>query len=363
MTLNDIARLAGVSKATVSRAFSNPQLVNPKTRENVLAIARSHNFKPNAMAQAVATSKSGLIGFCLYNKSRPFFGHPFFGPILDGVSEQAKSYDYHVVLAFTDQLHDNFEESFIEDGIDGALLSTFAPQRMVEIFKARRIPVVIINDEVDADHTGCVIDDNFGGARKLMKHLIADRHYTDIAFMSERVSHPSYMMRYIGYLTSLDEYGLRPFESSYLPDYDILGSQPVYNKVQLARCGLQEIPHRGTPIILPDLSGQSAYNETMRLLKTPRLPRAIFCTTDLIAAYAIRAIQDFGLRVPEDIAIVGYDDVDIACAGVPDITTIAVDRGSIGMSAMQLLKNYIDNPLASSTTLTIGNKLIVRHSS
>lgn len=363
MTLNDIARLAGVSKATVSRAFSNPDLVNTKTRDKVLTIARQYNFRPNAMAQAVATKKSGLIGFCIYNKSRPFFGHSFFGPILDGVTEQAKSYNYHVVLAFTDKLLDNFEESFIEDGIEGALLSTFAPIRMVEIFKTRKIPVVIINDEIQAEHTGCIVDDNYGGARKIMSHLLDQRGYRSIAFMSDRVSHPSYMLRYIGYLSALKEHGLQPYANAQLPAYDLLGKQTDYNRLPLARYGYTEIPVVGTPIIIPELTMDNAYKHTKLLLKCNPLPRAIFCTADTIAVGAIKAIHDSGLRVPEDIAVTGYDDIAVAHVCSPDLTTISVDRQSIGLSGMQLLKNYIDNPHAPSTTLTIGNTLVVRHSS
>ena len=362
MTLNDIAHLAGVSKATASRAFSNPSMVNEATRERVLEVARRNNFRPNAMAQAVASRKSGLIGFCLYNKSRPFFGHTFFGPVLDGVTEQAKAMNYHVVLAITDQMQDNFEERFIEDGIEGAILSTFAPEKMVEVFRARKIPVVIVNDELPAKHTGYIIDDNYGGAKKMMAHLIDERGYQSVAFISNRLSHTSNMLRYIGYLDALDERKLPPYRSSALPQYDLLGRVKEFNRTPLAHFGLTEIPRRGSPVILRDLSPQAAYEGVQPLLDCSELPRAIFCTADSIAVGVIKAIHARGLRVPEDIAVCGYDDIDIAILAEPAITTISVNRNGIGRAAMELLRSYIDNPNRPSKTICLENQLVIRES-
>lgn len=362
MTLSDIAQLAGVSKTTASRAFSNPSLVNEKTLNRVLSIAQQYNFRPNAMAQAVAYRRSGLVGFCLYNKSRPFFGHTFFGPVLDGVTEEAKALNYHVVLAITDQIQDTFEERFIEDGIEGAILSTFAPEKMVEVFRARKIPVVVVNDELEAKHTGYVIDNNYGGAKKIMTHLIEDRGYQSIAFVSNRISHTSNMLRYIGYLDALKENNLLPYSSPDLPLYDLLGRVREYNRVPLAQFGLSSIPRCGSPIILRDLSPQAAFEGVQALLNCAHLPRAIFCTADSIAVGVIKAIRARGLRVPNDIAVSGYDDIEIAGLFEPSITTISVNRNEIGRSAMKLLRTYISEPNRPSKTVCIDNRLIIRES-
>lgn len=388
MTLNDIARLAGVSKATASRAFSNPSAVNENTRNRVLEIARKYNFRPNSMAQAVASRRSGLVGFCLYNKELPYFGHTFFGPILDSVTERAKELDYHVVLAITDQTQDAFEERFIEDAIEGAILSTFMPEKMVEAFRKRHTPVVLINDELTVDHTGYVLDDNYGGAKKLIAHLADDCGYRSIAFVSNRLSHSSNMLRYIGYIDALEERGLQPYSSPGLPRYDLFTSLPSkqrrdrayygyspgilneelfastreYNRTMLTRYGYSEIPRRGTPVIFSGNSPQSAYEGVQDLLDQPELPRAIFCVSDSLAVGVIKAIKARGLRVPEDIAVCGYDDVESAYLSEPPITTISVNRAGIGRTAINLLKSYIDCPNLPRKAIYMENELIVRES-
>lgn len=388
MTLNDIARLAGVSKATASRAFSNPSAVSESTRNRVLEIARLHNFRPNSMAQAVASRKSGLVGFCLYNKEQPFFGHTFFGPILDGVTERAKELDYHVVLAITDQMQDPFEERFIEDAIEGAILSTFMPEKMVEAFRKRNTPVVLINDELTVEHTGYILDDNYGGAKKLMAHLIDECGYRSIAFVSNRLSHSSNMLRYIGYIDALEERGIQPYSAPGLPYYDLFTTFPPqerkesshygyspgimnqelysslreYNHTMLGRYGYSEIPRRGTPVIFSGNSPQDAYENVQALLDQPELPRAIFCVSDSLAVGVVKAIKARGLRIPEDIAVCGYDDVESAYLSEPPITTISVDRAGIGHAAVDLLKSYIDQPNQPRKAIYMSNKLIVRES-
>ena len=362
MTLDDIARLSGVSKTTASRAFSNPTAVSETTRNHVLEVAQRYNFRPNAMAQAVARRKSGLIGFCLYNKSRPFFGHTFFGPVLDGVTEQAKALNYHVVLAITDEMQDSFEERFIEDAIEGAILSSFVPEKMVEAFRKRNTPVVLINDELTTAHTGYILDDNYGGAKKLMAHLIDECGYSSVAFLSSRLSHSSNMMRYIGYLDALQERNLAPYSALGLPYYDLLGATREYNRTRLFHYGYSEIPRCGTPIICADHTPECAYENTLMLLAQPTPPRAIFCVSDLLAVGVIKAVLSKGLRIPEDIAVCGYDDVEAASLSEPPITTIAVDRIGIGQAAVKLLKTYIDNPNLPSKTICLENKLIVRGS-
>lgn len=362
MKLSDIARLAGVSKATASRALSNPTLVNEETRSRVLEVARQHNYRPNAMAQAVASRRSGLIGFCLYNKSRPFFGHTFFAPILDGVTEQAKALNYHVVLAVTDRMQDTFEERFIEDCIEGAILTTFAPQSMVDVFRARGTPVVVINDELPTPHTGYIIDDNYGGAMKLMDHLIDQRGYRDIAIVTDRVSHPSYMMRYLGYLNALARRGMEPYFAPELPEYDLLGRIPDYNRYPLKALGLTDVPRRGSPVILTGPSSQAGYQGVQALLNCAKRPRAIFCTTDSLAIGVIQAIKDRGLKVPQDIAVCGYDDIEAAATNDPPLTTIWVDRDGIGREAMKLLKAFIDDPGRPSQTICLDNELVARQS-
>lgn len=122
------------------------------------------------------------------------------------------------------------------------------------------------------------------------------------------------------------------------------------------------IPRKGSPVVLRYNTPECAYENTMLLLDQPVLPRAIFCTSDLLAVGVMKAIQAKGLRVPEDVAVCGYDNVEAAYLADPPITTIAVDRIGIGHEAVKLLKTYIDNPNLPSKTVCLKNQLVVRGS-
>ena len=361
-TLSDIAKLAGVSKSTASRALAGSDLVKEDTRERVLEIAREYNFRPNAMARAVATQRSGLIGFCLYQKTPPFFAHTFFGPILDGLAVEARKQGFHVVLAATDSEQDRFEEQFIEDAIDGAVLVSNYPASMAPVFRERGIPIVIINDTLPLKHTGYIIDDNYGGARQVMDYLIGIKKAKRIAFVSHRLSHPSYLSRYLGYLDALKDAGLEPFSAPYIPKFDLMGDVQEYNTSITAAHGYDGIPASGSPIILSDVSTAAAFGETMDLIRPDDLPDAYFCATDSIAFGVINALRSKGIRVPEDAAVTGYDDIPDAAAFRPALTTVRVDMAGIGRSAMELLRTYITDPSLPSRTVVLKNKLIVRES-
>ena len=203
MRMSDIAKLAGVSKSTVSRAFSCPEMLQKETLDRVMDIARMHNYHPNTMAQAIARRHFNLVGFLQLHKSRPFFEHTFYGPALDGFMERAKARGYHVVLGATTRKNDYFEEGFINDSIDGALLSSRDPNPFIRVFQNRSIPIVLIQNETGLDNIGMVSDDNYGGMMKIMTHLIEDRGYEDIAFFSNRLSHVSNMQRYFAYIDAI----------------------------------------------------------------------------------------------------------------------------------------------------------------
>lgn len=370
MTLSDIAKLAGVSKATASRAFTTPSPISEQARQRVLAIAKQYNYRPNSLAQAIATHSSGLLGFCVYRKSMPFFGHAFYGPILDGVTEQAKQMGYHIVLGISEDnsdydaqnRFDTFEERFIEDGIDGAILATFIPHDTLRAFHARGTPVVLINEEVSEEHTGFVVDDNYGGIQKMMHHLIDERGYESIAFISQRLSHTSSLIRYISFVDALVEHGLQAYHSLNKTNTNYLGKYQFFNESVLSKHGYMEIPTYGNPYVIAPGHIYFPPSTFDTLLNQEKLPRAIVCATDNIAVSLIRSLHARGIRVPEDVAVSGYDDIESACYLEPSLTTISVNRHEMGKAAVRLLQKYIDDADAPSETVCVGNKLIVRES-
>lgn len=362
MRLTDIAKLAGVSKATASRAFSHPEQLREDTLKRVLDIASMFNYHPNALAKAVAHQRSGLVGFILFHKSRPFFGHTFYGPALDGFLERAKARGYHVLLGATTRRNDNFEEDFIKDSIEGAVLVTRDPEPLVKTFRARNIPVVLLNEESGIENAGSVMSDDYGGMTKIMSHLIEERGYENIAFFSNRLSHVCNMKRYFAYIDMLEKHGLEPFTDADLPEYDLLDSYEP-NHFVLKRFGRSGIPRFGTPVIFPSAEADVVEKAMQRLLPLRKLPQAIVCSDDTIAIGVCHALQKAGIRIPEDVAVTGFDDIEMASYCTPSLTTIHVDPYELGAVAMDLLSKYMKDPDLPAERLSIGNELVVRESS
>ncbi|HOG00382.1 MAG: Ribose operon repressor [Firmicutes bacterium ADurb.Bin248] len=360
--LIDIARLAGVSKATASRALADSPLVREETKLRVQEIARSFRYQPNALAQAVATKRSGILGLCIYQKNRPYFAHTFFGPVLDSVLEEAGRNNYHIVLAISSSEEDTFDEHFIKDSIDGAILISFAPQHAVTEFARRGIPLVLVNALIDSPNNAFILDDNYGGARALMEHLIAERGRRRIAIITDRLSHSSYLLRYMAYMDAHREHGIPIYENPAVRADDLWHGYAPPEAEVLALYGLKPPDMLGTPVVLRSTSPEEGRQAMRMLLGSGDAPDAVFATTDSIAVGVLQAIREANLRIPEDIAVAGYDDIEAAKSCVPPLTTVSVNRCEIGRLAVSELLAQIAQPSSPSRMRIVPNRLVVRES-
>ncbi|MGE4454065.1 MAG: LacI family DNA-binding transcriptional regulator [Sphaerochaeta sp.] len=363
MKLDDIAALANVSKTTASRALANSPLVKESTKALIRKIAQEHNYKPNTLASAFARRKSGIIGFCLLNKDHPSFGHPFFGPVLDGALEQASRDNYHIILAANKGSDYVFEEPFMQDSIEGVVLSSFAPMKALLEFKKRGIPQVLINDVLNTKNNAFIMDDNYGGAYRLMQHLIQERGHSQIGFLTDRLSHTSYLLRYFAYIAAHKDAGLSVYTNTKLPLPDLKGGFSLSSDYYLKKYGYSDIPSIGSPMVVVGVKSSAGYKAVQAMIATGNLPTAIFAVSDSLAIGAIHALQDAGIRVPEDVAVVGYDDTISSTVVTPALTTIRVNRKEIGRVAIQELEKLIANPEGETRIIYIKNHLIVRGSS
>jgi len=327
--LSDIARIAGVSKATASRALRNSPLVKDETRQLVIETAKALKYQPNALAQAMATKRSGIIGFLMYRKGPPYVAHTFYGPILDGAIEAAANHGYHIVLAASNDIADTFDEHFIQDSIDGALLVSYHSKEVIKEFRRRGIPLVVINDWVESENNTFILDDNYNGTCAIMKYLIVEKGHKKIAHSTERLDHPSYHIRYKAFKDML---------------------------------ALYEIPDLYECVSAHDTTFASGVEAMSHLLSYDTPPTAVFATTDTLALGAMHAAKSAGFRIPEDIAIAGYDDIEAASMSDPPLTTVRVDRENIGKTAVDALVKQIANAGEPTRKIVIKNKLVVRAS-
>lgn len=361
--LSDIARLAGVSKATASRAMADSPLVREETRLRVQRIAKERGYVPNALARAVATKRSGILGLCIYRKQLPYFAHTFFGPLLDGAIVEAKKRGYHIVVTSTDQDFGTFDEHFIQDSVDGVILTSFTPLEAVAEFRRRRIPLVLVNDVLETENNAFIIQDDYGGAAAMMDHLF-ERGHERIAFLSDRLSHVSYHLRYLAYLHAHHRRGVPVYSNPNLPPCDLWGNFPRLDidAGKLALFGLAPHAVEGTPLIVTSAAAESGMSAVRELLRAGNPPTAIFASADSLAIGALRALHEEGLRVPEDMAVAGFDDIALSESVWPPLTTVKAGPFEMGQIAIEELVRQIEDPSLDSRVRKVATKLIVRGS-
>ena len=282
--------------------------------------------------------------------------------MLDSVLDETGKNNYHVVLAISSSEEDTFDEHFIKDSIDGAILISFAPRHAVAEFARRDIPLVLVNAVVESPSNACILDDNYGGARKLMEHLITARGHSKIAIITDRLSHSSYLPRYMAYVDAHLAHGIPVYENPAIRVDDLWRGYAPPDAKELALCGLEPPKFWGTPAVMHGTSPEESYGVMQRILESGNLPTAVFATTDSIALGVLAAIRDAGLRIPQDIAVAGYDDIEAASTCYPPLTTVRVDRHEIGKVAVGELLSQIASPEAPSRVRIIPNRLIVRES-
>ena len=332
----DIAYLAGVSQPTVSRALRGSPLVSTETRERILELAREHNYKVDSSASNLRTKHSNTIAILLHEESRDTDApggasmiNPFFLTIIGGITKAAAARDYNVLLSFQ-QMSENwvrdYEDCNKAEGIIvlgyGSYTDYMRKASLLE--EAHAITWGPVLRGQPGHFVGC--DNRHGG-------LIATRHLTElghrrIAFLG-RTSHdsPEFRRRFHGYRDALCEAGLES----------------------------------GSALSVPALwSEQSGYESAAVLIDKGVEFSAIFCACDQIAIGAIQCLRARGLRVPEDISIIGFDDIPMVAHLTPPLTSIRQDPLEAGEVLVDSLLKIIDGE--SITPQLIEPRLIVRGS-
>jgi DNA-binding LacI/PurR family transcriptional regulator len=327
-TIRDIARAAGVSVATVSRVINGRPDVSPQTRETVLRVARAHNFTTNRSARALSVGRTGLIGFTV-----PFVDENYFTAILSGAAEALYEQGQRVVLSTTHHEHDRevtLLERLLNGTTDGAIV-LLPEESREELCRLQEYgyPFVVADPrEALDDGIPAVTATNAAGGRVATEHLL-------------RLGH-----RRVALIT-----GIR--------DWTATEERLVGYKAALAGAGLP---------FVPDLVVEGAYTietghaATRRLLELPEPPTAIFASNDNMAAGSLQAALERGLRVPEDLSIVGFDDTGIARSVFPRLTTVRQPLAELGRTAVNLLNRLIEGQRTEALRVELATRLIVRES-
>jgi LacI family transcriptional regulator len=332
LNLEDIARRAGVSKSTVSRVVNNEQYVSETTRKRVLEVIEQENFQPNPAARTLVTRHSQIIGVSIPQTVNVFFGDNSYYPmLLQGIAETVNLADYAMLLWLADSY--DMREGFAKRVSrhrqpDGLIITSIVENDPLfhELVSRKRRFVMVETPPSREDQVSFVTVDNIAAAETAVQHL-ADIGRRRIATVTGQLSIRDGADRLRGY-----ESGLR-------------------------KAGLQIDPKL---IAWGRFSRQEGYEGMKRLL--PQRPDAVFCGGDTIAIGAIEALQEAGLRVPDDVAVVGFDDLDVAQHSTPPLTTIRHSVQNVGSAAARLLIDLIEGRLDHPQHLVLPTELIIRGS-
>lgn len=326
-TIREVAASAGVSYATVSHVINNTRLVSPETRERVLAAMDALNYRPNALARSLRQGKTNTIGLVL-----PDSANPFFAEISRSIEDEAFRKGYSVFLCNTEL--DTQRELFYVDvlskkQVDGIIFVAAGDQAdSLDFLLHRSMPVVMIDRDLPNVEADAVLTDHELGGFIATRHLLELGH-TRIACIAGPSSITPSAERITGYRQALDQAGISFDE-------------------QL--------------IIRGDYHAQSGMDITHTLLRMDPRPTAIFALNDLMALGALRAAAEDGFSVPRDLAVVGYDDLEIARFTNPPLTTIAQPKKEIGAQAVNLLVDRMSHKNRPPSRLVLPPELIIRRS-
>jgi DNA-binding LacI/PurR family transcriptional regulator len=325
-SIKDIARLANVSHSTVSRALRQSPLVNTETAEKIQRIATQSGYSPSAIARSLVNCRTNTIGVVVTN-----IADPFAAEVVSGIEEEANAHGYSVFLANSNanpQREVKVVQSFEERRVDGiVVMASRVGALYADMLSQIQIPIVLLNNQHPSEFGHSVRIANIDASRQAVRHLVQLGHER-IGYIGDRSGHVSDSERFSGYRAALDEADIE-----FQPDLVVHGD--------------------GKP------EGGLAAME--RLLELSQPPTAVFCYNDMTAIGALKAIHAGGLRVPDDISIVGFDDLSLSEYTEPPLTTVHQPKHEMGRLAMQVLLELLTGA-DPEQNIRVPGELILRQS-
>ena len=331
ITIKDIARQAGVSPQTVSRALNNKSEIHPETQARVLRIAKQLGYRPNSVARSLATQRTRNIGLVV-----PDVSNPFFASVARGIQDAAHQNQYNVFLCNTDENAEREQSAILSleaQRVDGILLcSSRLPEPDLLQLAERYQPLVLVNRSIAHPQTGCVLVDDARAMQEAVQYLI-DLGHQRIGLLAGPTKSHSGQQRTQGYYRAMRDANLDPPSKWQIP---------CPPQVDGGQAAARELLKRA-----PELTVLVAYN-------------------DLVAVGALRACAELELRVPTDCAILGCDDVLLAALVSPPLTTIHIPTYELGQRATGLLLEMMEPKAARANAqpepITVSPSLVVRGS-
>ncbi|MHA6533143.1 LacI family DNA-binding transcriptional regulator [Paenibacillus sp. BAC0078] len=323
VSIFDVAKKSGLSVVTVSRVINGAGSVREKNRQKVLEAIKELDYRPNAAARSLASGRTGIIGLIVTTLQDSFFD-----AVVKELNELLALHGYFLAISVSTGIGSDESHYLIqEDRVDGLiLLSPMKEDNYIVELKRRGIPYVLIDNQQPGNDSYSITVDNFKGGYAAASHLLELGH-TSIAHLCGQEMFRSTRERRGGFLKALEEKGLAPFE-----------------------------------IVHGDFEIANGYDTARRWLSEGKLPTAVFAGDDNIALGVINALMEAGIRVPEEVAVIGYDDHIIASQLRPHLTTLRQPADKIGVAAADMLLKRISGTMKRGGGIRIDPELIVRES-
>lgn len=326
VSIKKISEITGFSPATISNALNNKRGVNKETAAEILRVAKELGY--------ISENRITKIRLVMYKRSGEIIDDtPFFPLLIDGVESECKRLGYEMTICNLDKREPDYEEQvrwLINDITSGIIfLGTELMENDIDIYRSAKCPFLLFDYfEPDMQFDGVLIN-NSDSARVATEYLI-DRGHQKIGYLRGDFRIKGFRSRAMGYARAMQNHGL-------------------------------EVNHKYTYTLTSSMEG--AYEDMKKVLKrNPELPTAFFADNDMVALGAMKALQEFGYKVPDDVSIIGFDDLPFCEITTPRLTTIRVSKQEMGVIAVRRMNDMIKNPGRSKMKIGVCTEFVERES-
>lgn len=331
VTLRELAKKADVSASTISKVLNEKTTrvpISEGTQERIRTLAKKFGYQPSILARALKTKKTEIVGVLVLDMSDPYYN-----TVLYEIDRTLDQYKHRLLLSSAYQ-SPRREELYIEmlqsKYIDGILIIGGphpSGNRALRELKRTRVPVVSIGERWTGPKIGCVTINFASGGFKATEHLIKLGHRS-IAHIAEEAPLLNVKTREDGYMSAMNKYDLSE------------------------QCSVQR----------SNRTAEGGYRAMKKVLEHPEVPSAVFCYNDIVALGVLRAIKEHDLRVPEDIAVIGFDDLPTSAYYEPPLTTMHVFQSESGKSGVELLMRMMKKEITNDEDIQIEPEIVIRKS-
>lgn len=336
-TIREIAKLAGVSPSTVSRVLNRKGNISRQTQSRVISVARSLGYPvPSDKIQAEGSVAVGTVSIVYNKRLSPLVTDPFYGAVVAGIEESLQQLGYRVFLRSIDGTNGHmglFGEDSAGNHNDGLLLvGCDASLDIVSEAEDRGIPIILVDNESKEGRVDCIVSDNEGASSNAMHYLHTLGH-RKIGFIGGPQSHVSLAQRYRGYVSALQE-----FEIDFRRGWVIFA---------------ESVEAHGPEI---------GYEGTCKLMEATERPTAIFADNDMTALGVLKALHEKGIKVPEEVSVIGFDNIEVSAHTHPPLTTMHIPKMQMGSLAARRLVDLIRGKDMAPIKTVVYATLVVRNS-